>query len=345
MSKKDRTGSLFEKTRAWLTLKRMWTVLGFVLGTSMILVVIMLVLGLDSYLSYTFSGLALAFSVLFYFIQRYQNEEDFLNSRKDAWLSQHYRDLANKLEDPFLANDKGYSLQSYLNFLNPREKLMTVNVGKNPIVSLFDLEKKNTLFIKDQDVIDHLNTGYKGLTERLGNVLNLTTDFYSKLDSLISRMNEQVEASFKKVLPSIKNMEPEKFNENEDCYSLILCMQEVLFELKELVSDRPAQQFQSSSTNHGRIAINGNPNTVAFLPQGTEIKGILTSLDEVVRNNIDQIREYIKEKEEIEKKWKLVDEEIRQIYNDVEQSGIPVNGECHTCSKTKSSRRLILPPN
>ncbi len=303
-------------------------------------------------------GISIVVSGILVLVQRYFSRKDFLNSRKDAWLKNHYLGLSGKLGDPFYRSpDFNYTIPTAFDFLNPKKSLLAFKAGSPSVLHIFDdhlrdsvsISKRtyrNQLFIKDEEVYSHLDSDseyHKIIIDSLKGGIKASDEYVSEANKFLESIDKSIKEIFGKYCSGISLL-PTIVQENDYAYWPGMMTDIVLSQLERLDSGKNVDNVTSRLDVHSTLIIHYGSTTIATIPSSQEQNnGLITDLNSVYAQYRDELGSFKKDYTELKLTWNIIDNRILEVKSKLKRSGIPIQGECKTCRETKRARRLVPP--
>ncbi len=281
-----------------------------------------------------------ALTLMLFFSQRYLSDKDVWEERRQGWLKKHYYDLAKKMADPF-GEHKMLIVDTNFNFLNPRPFLLRYE-SKNALWPATRIPEpvENQFYFSSEDVRLHISTGYRSMLKLIESAINNTKSYMELANRFLSDLNKSISKVFNNFIPNFP--EQEFVMPDKEGYYPLWAVNSILIGIYNKQEGIAVTTFSTENKRmdrtkiiYGNVEVGVMP---GLFPKSVEICNDLQSLIYEYKETADRL---IEEKKRIEGLWLMVDNGINVIKDDLENSGIAIDGWCNVCTKTRKARELI----
>ena len=282
----------------------------------------------EPYLPYVISILS---SLIVLWLSRILARREILISKKDNWLKEHYYQLAGDI-DKFVPKS----------FVGTSEEtkhlwdtwLINRTTDQNECVPQLQLEYEN-VYENHKNLIDHINSGYRELRNTICDYKDSAEQFIKEWNDEIMKIGVSFKAECKKKFPELVPICLGKEHKSNGYY-LDLIIEAFL----NKINIRDGAIPSISLGSHSEVYLEYR----RILEMVDDKEGFNNLIQEAFKGKKERMSKLLQKFENLEGDYEKIRVNVISIGTDLESSGIPIEGQCTICDKTKHAKRLIPPP-
>lgn len=268
---------------------------------------------------------------------RYLNKAA-LGSLRNQWLKTHYDEIVKEMYNPskYMPNVIG---ENVLKYFQPIPGIMFTK-GDNRFE--FQVNDHGGHFIRSNNLYNHLKAAeYNEIFKKLEEATKNIHGYVCEVNHFFSKIKKSIQKVIQEFAPEAEPAE--NYNQNKQGYILSNIIMSIISQLTQNGGEFEVGAMEGEPS-HPMLTIKGPKGSAVTVPTNLpKLKEFVGKLNSIHNEFAWQADGIIKKKQEIGRKWDSFMESLKQVQEDYRKSGIPIEGKCEVCKKTKKAKSLMPP--
>lgn len=239
-------------------------------------------------LVYIFLSIAATIATIIYITIRIISIYKKKTNLRNRWLKYHYDEIVKSMDNPYML----YNLPLYDKYYKSLRNFKSgfLNIIDNNIYKFKVSDDYKRYFITDENLYQHLKSGYKSTFSKLKEATNIEelNNYAANLNEFISNIKDKTEGEIKKFAPKIEPTN--NYNPNKCGYILTNIISIILTQIYKKVNKNEAKppEFIKNKLNNSMLEIKCNDCTAITVSTNLpELDNLIDHLNNIYKDFIE----------------------------------------------------------